>query len=266
MSEDILKRAKALLGNTVYAAEKKVLPARAGSLARAREVLEAKCGLDVYIVFDTTGSMSSYIDTVRDNLTPVTDALLGEKFDNRISINGVGDHCDGDDVLQMYALTNNAFEAQGSIDSIVMTDGGDIPEAYECMALAIAKRLPKESEGRKRAVVLVGDSVPHGMTDSPCKHNVNYAAAFEAMKLLCDGFYFVGCEPRTYQLQRQLIDARKSEREQFIPLGDMVDVLPALLIALAKKTESEKALADYLKQLGRHNSGAAQKVAGLLTK
>jgi hypothetical protein len=264
MTDDVMKRAKALLGKD-YNADRKALPGSTG-LTKARDILEAKGGLDVYVVFDTTGSMSSYIGEVRDNLAQVTDAILGEKSGTRLSINGVGDHCDGANVLQMYALTCDAAEAQGSIDSIAMTDGGDTPEAYECAALALAKRLPVESAGRKRAVVLVGDSVPHGMIDQPCERNVDYATAFEALKTLCDGFYFVGCEPQMYGQQRKLIDSSRKDREQFIPLGKMVDVLPTLLVALAKKTESEKALVEYLKLVERQDPEAAKKVSGLLTR
>ena len=264
MTDDVLKRAKALLGKD-YAADRKALPGNTG-MAKARDILEAKGCLDVYVVFDTTGSMASYVNEVRDNLAQVTDALLDGKSDVRISVNGVGDHCDGANVLQMYVLTSDAAEAQGSIDSIVMTHGGDDPEAYECAALALAKRLPEESAGRKRAVVLVGDSVPHGMVDGPCERNVDYATAFKAMKTLCDAFYFVGCEPQMYGQQRKLIDSGRKDREQFIPLGKMVDVLPTLLAALAKKAESEKALADYLALVGESNPEAAQKVAGLLTR
>ena len=264
MTDDVLKRAKALLGKD-YAADRKALPGNTG-MAKARDILEAKGGLDVYVVFDTTGSMEAYIGEVRENLAQVTDAILGEKSGTRLSINGVGDHCDGGNMLQMYALTSDAAEAQGSIDSIAMTDGGDAPEAYECAALALAKRLPAESAGRKRAVVLVGDSVPHGMIDQPCENGVDYATAFEALKTLCDGFYLVGCNPQSYSHQRVLINPERKDREQFIPLGDMVDVLPTLLAAIAKKTESEKALADYLALVGKNNPEAAQKVAGLLTR
>jgi hypothetical protein len=264
MSDDILKRAKALLGKD-YDAGRKALP-RSGGLAKAKEILAARGGLDVYVVFDTTGSMDAYISEVRENLAQVTDALLDGKSDVRISMNGVGDHCDGANVLQMYALTADAGEAQGSIDSIMGTHGGDEPEAYECMAVALAKRLPVESAGRKRAVVLVGDSVPHGMIDEPCKNGVDYAAAFEALKTLCDAFYFVGCEPQAYSQQRKLIDAGRKDREQFIPLGKMVDVLPTLLAALAKMAESEKALVEYLKLVEHQNPDAAKKISGLLTK
>ncbi len=257
-SDDILKKAKALLGNSAQpkalgTEERKALP------GRAAEILGKSSGLDVYIAFDTTGSMDSYIGVVRDNIEDVTKVLLDGKTDLRLSINGIGDHCDRH-WIQMYALSSDPAEVRGSIEDIVMTGGGDEPEAYECLALQMAQRIPHDSDRRKRAVVLIGDSVPHGMVDACCVKGVDYQEAFKAVKAVCDGFYLVGCEEQMYARQRRLID-RKSDREKFIPLGDMVDVLPALLIALAKKSQSEKALKDYLTQL---EAGKAQKIYGLL--
>lgn len=261
---DALERAKALLGNK-YDDKRKELPAGTASLERAREVLSTKSGLDVYVVFDTTGSMDSYVDAVRKDIGDVTASVLDGKSDIRLSINGVGDHCDGDDVIQMYALTNKPEEVYGSIENIAMTGGGDEPEAYECMALAMAERIPNESAGRKRAVVFIGDSVPHGIIDEPCECNVDYENAFKAMKMVCDGFYFVGCNQGSYKYQKKLIETG-TEKEQFIPLGSMVGTLPQLLIALAKKSESEKAFNDYMKLLEASNAGQAGKIKGLLGK
>ena len=56
--------------------------------------------------------MEKYIDEVRQNVTDVTDVLLDGASDTRISINGVGDHCDGHNLLQMYALTENPAEVK----------------------------------------------------------------------------------------------------------------------------------------------------------
>lgn len=264
-NDDVLKRAKALL-ETARIAPKEVEPLHDATalLSSARKVLDRQGSLDVYVVFDTTGSMGSYIAAVRENLGQVTDALLDGKADYRLSMNGIGDHCDGENWAQMYALSSSPAEVRGALESIVMTFGGDEPEAYECGALLLAERLPKESAGRKRAVVLVADSVPHGMNDAPCERNVDYQRAFEALKTLCDGFYLIGCDPQTYKSQRRLIDSSRPEREQFIPLGDMTDVLPELLIALAKKTESAGALQEYLRKLTLEKPEGAKKVYGLL--
>ena len=222
---------------------------------------EAKAGLDVYLAFDTTGSMDSYIDEVRSHIDEVTTPLLDGSADIRLSINGVGDHYDGANMLQLYAPTAKPAEVRGAMESIVMTNGGDEPEAYECLALALAQYIPTDSPTRRRAVVLIGDSVPHGMLDGPCERGVEYKRAFEALKVLTDGFYMVGCNPQMYAHQRALVDPAKPDREQFIPLGDMAEVLPALLVALAKKTESAASLNSYLKQLG---GAQAEQIRGLL--
>lgn len=263
MAEDILSKAKGLLGSApgtprraLSGEEIKALP------GRAVELLDRKGSLDVYIAFDTTGSMSSYITEVKINLGEITNNLLQGDSDIRLSFNGIGDHCDGKDWLQMYALTNNADEAKGSIEEIAGTYGGDEPEAYECLALNLAQRIPTDSLGRKRAVVLVGDSLPHGIIDEPCEKEVDYQKAFEAMRAVCDSFYFVGCESQHYAQQRKLVDPAKGK---FIPLGSMTNVLPSLLVALAKKSESKRAYLDYIKQLeSRKNPELAGKVRGLL--
>lgn len=264
MSEDILSKAKALLGEKGANYVKKELPAGSESLAKVREILKTQGSLDIYLAFDTTGSMGSYINSARDNIAEITRQLLEGSSDLRISVNGVGDHCDGANCLQMYALSNKPEEVKASIENIVMTNGGDEPEAYECLALTLAKRLPLESLGRKRVVVLVGDSVPHGMNDEPCSYCPDYKSAFQALKTLCDGFYFVGCNPLAYEQQKTLIDGTRKDCEQFLELGSMVDTLPHLIVALAKKMESEKALAEYMKKLELEDKEQAGKVRGLL--
>jgi len=239
MTTDLLSRAKGLLGSTGAATAPK-------QLGSTTPIVYPTQGLDLYLMVDTTGSMEPYISTVQDNIDTVNRELLTDKNDVRISINGVGDHCDGSNYLQMYALSSNPAEIRGALESIVMTHGGDEPEAYECAALALAKRIPQESVGRKRAVVLIGDSYPHGMKDTSC--GVDYQAAFTAMKTLADGFYFVGCNQGTYSLQKKLVT--NNGKEYHIPLGNMIDVLPQLLIAMARKTQSPLALANYLKTIG----------------
>lgn len=260
--DEILERAKALIGNK----EKghKQLAGNKETVAQAKGTLEEKESLDVYIIFDTTGSMDTYINSVRQNIGDVTTALLNGVANIRISINGVGDHCDGDKMIQMRPLTRDALTARRSIESIIMTSGGDAPEAYECMALAMAQRIPQESLGRKRAVVLVGDSIPHGIIDSPCKCHVDYRRAFEALKIAADAFYLVGCSPSEYDLQRSLVDPKKKEHEQFIELGSMVEALPALLVAIAKKVESQKALNEYLQRMDEKQPALSGKVRGML--
>lgn len=261
MVEDILEKARKMIGSEAGVQPQGYLSDATGA---ARRVLDLKPGLDAYIVFDTTGSMSYYRQAVSADLRSVTGELLGKEPGFRLSMNGIGDHGDGEDWLQMYALSSDPAFVQRSLDSIVDTSGGDEPEAYECLALSLAQRIPKDSAGRKRAVILVADSVPHGMVDAECDRAGSYVRAFAAMKTVCDGFYFVSCGSNAYNLQQQLIDFSKPDKEQIIALNDMVGVLPQLLIALAKKADSEKTLGDYMQRLEHQDSARAQQIRGLL--
>jgi hypothetical protein len=257
MDKNLLERARALTASTPT----KALPAGSSAIEIARKYVETpKSGLDVYFAIDTTGSMEPYVNQARENIQMVTNELLNGSSDIRISINGVGDHCDGDNCLQLYAPTSNPAQVHGAIESLVMTNGGDEPEAYECLALALTQYIPTDSKNRRRAVVLVGDSVPHGMLDKPCINGVDYQRAFEGLKVLCNGFYIVGCNPQMYSHQRKLINPNREE-EKLISLGDMASLLPSLLVALAKKTESASALEAYMKQL---TPNVSEKIRGLL--
>ena len=50
--------------------------------------------LDMVIAFDTTGSMNSYIDSVRSHITELIPKLFSTNPDLRIGIVAFGDYCD----------------------------------------------------------------------------------------------------------------------------------------------------------------------------
>lgn len=268
--DDVLKQAKALVaqgkGSTAprQIHGKELLTYARNVLVQSTPVVAPtppRVGLDVYIAFDTTGSMDKYREAVRRSVSHVSDELYSDSWDIRIAPVGVGDHCDGNNWFQMPGFARTPAEFTVHLDSIVDTHGGDEPEAYECGAKALAKSMPKESEGRKTVVVFVGDSIPHGMKDDICPARVDYKKAFARLGELSDAFYFVGCEPGTYELQRQLV---KNPGQQFIELGSMADALPPLIIALVKATISPVEARKYLSSLGSRQPQLAQKVYKLL--
>ena len=224
-------------------------------------------GMDLYVIFDATGSMAPYIDVVRRNIDTVTSELLG-KGDVRISVNGMLDHSN-ENWMQDHALSNDADAIKDSIYSIVHTSNTDTPEAYECAALFFSKRLVIESKDRNKVVVLIGDSVPHGMMhdynigmyDDGCPFGVDYKQAFTHLHEQCDSFYFVGCGDEFTQYQQKLVDQNKG---QFVHLDNMVEVLPELLVAMTRKSQSESAYNDYMHKLEAKNPDAAQKIYALL--
>jgi len=272
--DDILERARKLLGGKVPKRKSVGTVAAKQLTGAAKAVLERQqVGLDIYLAFDATASMRSYIDIVTQNLGEVTDALLGGS-NHRISINIVRGHNAGEQCLELYGLTSDPVKIRGCLEHVENIASQDYAAAYECLMRTLAKSIPQQSHGRRRVIQLIADSLPHGMSaeyedpfyDGGCWEGIDYKDAFRAVKLVADGFYFVGCDPVYYDIQRHLIDPTKPDREQFIELGDMVEVTPALITALAKKTESAKALANYMQQLESKVPDSARKIRGLLGK
>lgn len=122
--------------------------------------------LDMVIAFDTTGSMSSYIDAVKEHCTGLVPRLLAANPDMRIGIVAFGDYCDmksKDDfgkAYQVLPLTNNENEIIRFINSAKKTGGGDSDEFYEL----VIKKITEETNWRDSAtktVLLIADASPH---------------------------------------------------------------------------------------------------------
>jgi hypothetical protein len=121
--------------------------------------------IDVVIAFDTTGSMSSYIASVRKHVKD----LIGELFKNtpnlRMKIVAFGDYCDMESATvfgrayQETSLTNDENELIDFVNKAKDTGGGDGPEFYELVIKKITEETPWR-EGKK-SVLLIADATPH---------------------------------------------------------------------------------------------------------
>ncbi len=69
------------------------------------------------------------------------------------------DYCDGPAALTSLDLSNDAARICEFVNTVTNTGGGDSPEAYE-LVLREARHLHWR-EGSSRALVLIGDDVPH---------------------------------------------------------------------------------------------------------
>lgn len=126
--------------------------------------------LDMVIAFDTTGSMSSYINNVKKHVSTLVPNLLAQNPNLKIGIVAFGDYCDmisyRADVFgaayQFLDLTINEHELIDFITNAKNTGGGDADEFYE---LVIRKINTETSwrEGSNKLVLLIGDSRPHGI-------------------------------------------------------------------------------------------------------
>jgi Mg-chelatase subunit ChlD len=191
-------------------------PARAPATAEGEDeplVVErqgATAPLDLILAFDTTGSMRPWIHNVREKIDYLARGLF-RLMDIRIALVGIGDHCDGELMLQSFPFTSRLEELQRAVHDIRGTSGGDYPEAFECFFKHLCDD-PRWTFDPARAVVLVliTDSVPHGMGgagDAGCPDGVDARAELGRLMRRLRSFYLVNCgnHEASIQIQRTLV-------------------------------------------------------------
>ncbi len=122
--------------------------------------------LDMVIAFDTTGSMSAYINAVKTHVKELVPKLFSSNPDLRIGIVAFGDYCDMKSksifgsAYQVLDLTNDENKIIKFINEAQNTSGGDGDEFYEL----VIKKITEETawrEGSTKAVLLIADAAPH---------------------------------------------------------------------------------------------------------
>lgn len=122
--------------------------------------------LDMVIAFDTTGSMSSYIDAVRTHVKTLIPKLFEENSDLQLKIVAFGDYCDmvsKDNFGKAYQetpLTNDMNTLIHFVNSAQNTGGGDGDEFYELVIKKVTEETPWRPDAKK-AVLLIADCDPH---------------------------------------------------------------------------------------------------------
>ena len=122
--------------------------------------------LDMVIAFDTTGSMSAYINAVKTHVKELVPKLFSSNPYLRIGIVAFGDYCDMKaptlygKAYQVLDLTNDENKIIQFINEAQNTSGGDGDEFYEL----VIKKITEETawrEGSTKAVLLIADAAPH---------------------------------------------------------------------------------------------------------
>lgn len=132
-----------------------------------KDIAPKKVGmLDMVIAFDTTGSMSAYIDDVRRQVADLIPRLFKDNKDLRLGIVAFGDYCDMKSknefgkAYQCLPLTNNENDIIRFIRNSKNTSGGDGDEFYEL----VIKKIVEETSwrhGSTRSLLLISDAEPH---------------------------------------------------------------------------------------------------------
>jgi hypothetical protein len=84
--------------------------------------------LNAIIAFDTTGSMTPWVENVQQKMEYLAAGMV-KLMDMEITFIGVGDHGDGRNMLQIKPPSADVEALQRSVRELQPTDGRDTPEA-----------------------------------------------------------------------------------------------------------------------------------------
>lgn len=122
--------------------------------------------LDYVVAFDTTGSMSSYINDVKKHIEKLIPEMFSQDIDLKMRIIAFGDYCDMSSpkvfgkAYQESEFTNDANKLIDFVQGAKSTSGGDSDEFYELVIKKITEETPWR-EDSKRSVLLIADYDPH---------------------------------------------------------------------------------------------------------
>ncbi len=227
-----------------------------------------KAILDIAFLFDTTGSMYSYLEEVRRQLSTIVSEIFSSIPNVQMGIIAYGDYCDANStyVTKVLDLTADFNKVKLFITSVEKTGGGDAPEAVE-EALFQANNLHWRVAS-KRAIVLVGDAPPHGVIDSStnCLYGHDYKAETKNLIQKNVTLYATQCgrDSSAEQVFRWMAAQTQGVYLNLENISDLIDLLigacmkeVGLLQAYVDKLRSRDQLTDskqqILKQLGTGN-------------
>ena len=192
-------------------------PATVGPAPPAGEPAEApldagagaavKKRLDAIFAFDTTGSMTPWVENVQEKMAYLSGGLL-RLLDMDISFIGVGDHGDGRNMLQIKPPSRDVPTLEANARALVPTDGRDTPEAFECLF----RVLNAGTFDVPTVLILITDSIPHGMAgftgeDDGCPFGVDWQDELDVLRDKLQKVYLVSCatDEKIVALQRQVV-------------------------------------------------------------
>jgi predicted DNA-binding WGR domain protein len=210
--------------------------------------------VEVVFSFDTTGSMYPCLTQVRRNVKS-TVTRLGEEIPGiRIGIIAHGDYCDKKTsyVTRHLPLTSDVNAICRFVETVGPTGGGDAPECYE-LVLREAQSQPW-SAGTTKALVLIGDDMPHPPAQNPGR--IDWRKEAETLKQAGVTVYAVqalnrGHATRFYEELARISGGFHVPLDQFSYVTDMV-------LAVCYRQTGEEQLQHYEEEVrtqGRMNRG-----------
>lgn len=123
--------------------------------------------MNIVFIIDTTGSMDTYINGVKDRAIEFSNILRGKGIQFQLGLIGFGDLREKENP-SVYNFTNDVEKFQRQVKNIPRTYGGDIPESSLDAVLTGVELLQtsKVDKSGKNIFILITDAPPHVPTEN----------------------------------------------------------------------------------------------------
>ncbi|XP_045206244.2 uncharacterized protein LOC123558397 [Mercenaria mercenaria] len=221
---------------------------------RTAEILKSfrqRNELDLAFIMDTTGSMSPYINNVREHIKDLVDAIAASSSTNlRLALIEYRDHPPQDRyfVTRTHHFTRSVRIMKSWLNAARAQGGGDGPEAV-ADAMFQAPTLKWRPNAAKISV-LVADAPPHGLVSSgdsfpsgcPSGHDPIDIARILARRGIT--LYTVGCEPAVVPYTDFYMALAYLTGGQYIPLSSPGGLTDAIIAGAKEELSLKKFAAD----------------------
>lgn len=216
-----------------------------------------RSNLDLAFIMDTTGSMSPYINNVRQHIRDLVDAIVASSSTNlRIALIEYRDHKPQDltFVTRKHDFTSSVWTMKSWLNAAKASGGGDRPEAV-AEAMYDATTLSWRTDSAKISV-LISDAPPHGLVPSednsfPSGSPNGHDPIDLAHKLARKGItlYTVGCEPSIIPYKDFFMALAYITGGQYIPLSVPHFLTEAIIGGAKEELSLQKFASDVQKEI-----------------
>lgn len=197
--------------------------------------------VEVVFSFDTTGSMYPCLTQVRRNVKNTVTRLSEEIPGIRIGIIAHGDYCDAGTtyVTRHLDLTSDVGSICRFVEQVPQTGGGDAPECYE-LVLRETQGLSWQA-GTNKALVLIGDDLPHPPAQTPGK--IDWRV--EVQKLAEAGIPVYGVQALNRPYARKFYEELAQKSGGFHISLDQFSQVTDMVLAVCYKQSSDTQLQHF---------------------
>jgi hypothetical protein len=196
---------------------------------------------EIVFSWDTTGSMWPCLTQVRRNIEATVKRLFDNALNVRIGLIAHGDYCDGRRMISVHELSTNQSSLCKFVREVESTSGGDAPEAYE--AVLHRARSFNWTDGHSKALVMIGDEVPHPANFRENTEHLDWRRETEALRDLGVKVYGVQCLNRHHA--ESFYRSIASISGGFHLRLDQFANVTELLLAVGYQQQGEEQLARY---------------------